>query len=52
MVPHVNFTPKISKRDVHLGYMQVPLSSNVPIICTVFVMKYLSRFDDFVDPKL
>ena len=32
MGPHVNFTPKISKRDVHLGYMQVPLSSNFPIM--------------------
>ena len=32
MGPHVNFTHKISKLGVHLGYMQVPLSSNFPIV--------------------
>ena len=28
MGSHVTFTPKITKLDVHLGYIQVPLSSN------------------------
>ena len=31
MGSHVTFTPKISKLDVHLEYIQVPLYSNFPI---------------------
>ena len=31
MGPHTTLTPKIFKLDVHLGYMQVPLSTNFPI---------------------
>ena len=31
MGPHTTSTPKIFKLDVHLGYMQVPLSTNFPI---------------------
>ena len=31
MGSHVTFTPKISKLDLHLEYIQVPLSSNFPI---------------------
>ena len=31
MGPHTTLTPKIFKLDVHLGYMQVPLSANFPI---------------------
>ena len=27
MGSHITFTPKISKLDVHLGYVQVPLPS-------------------------
>ena len=48
MGPHVTFTPKIPKLDVHLEDIQVPLSSNFPIkMCLL-----CSRFDDFRDPKL
>ena len=40
MGSHVTFTPKISKLDVHLGYIQVPLPSNFPIkmrlLCSIF----------------
>ena len=37
MGPHVNFTPKLSKLNVHLGYMQVPLSSNfLIIVCSLW----------------
>ena len=50
MGSHVTFTPKISKLDVHLGYIQVPLSSNFHQ--NVFTLWYFSRFDDFRDPKL
>ena len=31
MGPHTSLTPKIFKLNVHLGYMQVPLSTNFPI---------------------
>ena len=51
MGSHVTFIPKISKLDVYLEYMQVPLSSNFPIkmclLCNFFL-----KFDDFRDPKL
>ena len=40
MGSHVTFTPKISKLDVHLEYIQVPLYSNFPIkmclFCSIF----------------
>ena len=40
MGPHVTFTSKISKLDIHLGYIQVPLSNNFPIkmclLCSIF----------------
>ena len=40
MGSHVTFTPKISKLDIPLGYIQVPLSSNFPIkmcfLCSIF----------------
>ena len=40
MGSHVTFTSKISKLGVHLGYIQVPLSSNSPIkmclLCSIF----------------
>ena len=39
MGSHINFTPKISKLDIHLGYVQVLFSSNFPIImCSSFWM--------------
>ena len=31
MGPHTTLTPKISKLDIHLENMQVPLSTNFPI---------------------
>ena len=31
MGPRTTLTPKIFKLNVHLGYMQVPLSTNFPI---------------------
>ena len=31
MGPHTSLTPKIFKLNVHLRYMQVPLSTNFPI---------------------
>ena len=31
MGPYKTSTPKIFKLDVHLGFMQVPLSTNFPI---------------------
>ena len=31
MGSHTTLTPKIFQLDVHLGYMQVPLSANFPI---------------------
>ena len=37
MGPHTSLTPKIFKLNVHLGYMQVPLSTNFPIK-TMFAM--------------
>ena len=36
MGSHVTFTPNISKLDVHLEYIQVPLSCNFPIYSVVF----------------
>ena len=40
MGSHVAFTPKVSKLDIHLGYIQVPLSINFPIkmclLCSIF----------------
>ena len=36
MGSYVTFTPKISKLNVHLGNIQVPLSSNFPIYSVVF----------------
>ena len=39
MGSHVTFTPKISKLDVHLGYIQVPLSiATFPSKCVYSVV--------------
>jgi len=38
MGSHTTSTSKIFKLDVHLGYMQVPLSTNFPINVCLFAI--------------